>query len=447
MRFRGLCTFALLPMAVGSALLAPGSALAAAAAAPRSLYVSTTGNNNNPGTSSRPFATVQKAADVANPGDKILIYSGTYNGVVNINRSGTPSAPITVSPAGTGPVTLASSYSPPPCGATKPNQNRTIRMLTGADYWTISGLNIVGGVNIRGASAASAMHYQSGLVRQGNWTDRRSIPGRGSYDPVAARGAFAELARRTGVTVNPSDGIMLINNTITSRGLQIVAARYGTLAGNVIHAIDCGTGPGVWINVFSDGWWVHHNHVYDVKPSTYKHYMQEGMRFGSASDYNTVEDNLVENLQGDGRAINTDVDASWNLFQRNTARNVNIGFNDQMSGWGNRWLYNKVEGFVTYGFSFRGMDDVLTTPSLHSSTYKAVVTCNRVSGGPTGDPSLLPAALKIGAAKSSTFTNNYFDSVVLGPYVAGYWGNEGDIWNGRHRAPGAHPALPPAGAC
>ena len=41
-------------------------------------YVAPTGNNANPGTISQPFATLQKAHDVANPGDTIYMRGGTY---------------------------------------------------------------------------------------------------------------------------------------------------------------------------------------------------------------------------------------------------------------------------------------------------------------------------------------------------------------------------------
>jgi len=41
-------------------------------------YVATNGNDSNPGTESQPFRTIQKAADIVDPGDTVLIRSGTY---------------------------------------------------------------------------------------------------------------------------------------------------------------------------------------------------------------------------------------------------------------------------------------------------------------------------------------------------------------------------------
>jgi hypothetical protein len=54
-----------------------------------------TGNDGNAGTVTNPFQTIQKAADVANPGDNILIREGVYREFVTIKKSGTTSSGIT----------------------------------------------------------------------------------------------------------------------------------------------------------------------------------------------------------------------------------------------------------------------------------------------------------------------------------------------------------------
>lgn len=41
-------------------------------------YVSPSGSNNNPGTESLPFKTIQQAADIVNPGDTVIVEDGVY---------------------------------------------------------------------------------------------------------------------------------------------------------------------------------------------------------------------------------------------------------------------------------------------------------------------------------------------------------------------------------
>jgi len=58
-------------------------------------YVSTTGNDNNPGTLNSPLRTIQKACNIVNPGDTVLVRGGTYSERVTLTKSGTSAAWIT----------------------------------------------------------------------------------------------------------------------------------------------------------------------------------------------------------------------------------------------------------------------------------------------------------------------------------------------------------------
>ncbi|MBU5219573.1 right-handed parallel beta-helix repeat-containing protein [Bacillus albus] len=58
-------------------------------------YVSPIGNDFNPGTLDQPFATIQKAANVAKEGSTIYIRGGIYNQKVRVTHSGISGAPIT----------------------------------------------------------------------------------------------------------------------------------------------------------------------------------------------------------------------------------------------------------------------------------------------------------------------------------------------------------------
>jgi hypothetical protein len=71
----------------------------------RTLYVSPSGNNSNPGTDpAAPLETIQHAADLAQPGDLILIQPGTYRESVIVPTSGTADQPIVLRGAAAGAV-------------------------------------------------------------------------------------------------------------------------------------------------------------------------------------------------------------------------------------------------------------------------------------------------------------------------------------------------------
>lgn len=60
-------------------------------------YVSTTGNNSNPGTEGKPWRTIAKGMDMLNAGDTLYVRGGTYTeGLMRIKRSGTEASPIKV---------------------------------------------------------------------------------------------------------------------------------------------------------------------------------------------------------------------------------------------------------------------------------------------------------------------------------------------------------------
>jgi alpha-N-arabinofuranosidase len=65
-------------------LLAPLAALHAA-----NFHVATTGNDANPGTQAAPLRSIQRAADLAQPGDTITVHEGTYRERINPPRGGT----------------------------------------------------------------------------------------------------------------------------------------------------------------------------------------------------------------------------------------------------------------------------------------------------------------------------------------------------------------------
>ena len=78
-------------------------------------YVATTGADSNPGTSSQPWRTIQKAADTLFPGDIVVVLSGVYHERVQITTSGRSGQEITYKVNGTDEVwcdgfTLSANY-------------------------------------------------------------------------------------------------------------------------------------------------------------------------------------------------------------------------------------------------------------------------------------------------------------------------------------------------
>ena len=61
-------------------------------------YVSTSGSDSNAGTLSKPFRTIQRAANLAEAGDTVLVRGGTYRETVRPSRSGSSGDPITFKP-------------------------------------------------------------------------------------------------------------------------------------------------------------------------------------------------------------------------------------------------------------------------------------------------------------------------------------------------------------
>lgn len=322
-----------------------------------------------------------------------------------------------------------------PCDNPGPVAGRTIKILDGADYWTIYGLRIVNGIWVSGLNGHAGGQWFKGRVQAHDWQSRRALPGRGSYNPVAAQGIYAALGAKIRLPVDPAEGLRFIGNDISGRGVHIITGRRGEIAANNVHDIDCGIGPGIWVNAFSDFWHVYRNTVRNVASSDYLHYMQEGIRLGTASDYNVVEWNTVTDLPGDGRAITTDRDASWNVFQHNYVARTAIAYNDQEAGWGNRWVYNTAEAIRGADFTFRGADAGLEAPSFDRSTYLAYVACNHA------------ATMSAGTVMRSTFKLNYFTTVRLSTNLKSYWTSAGNVWESQAAPPADHPRPVAAGIC
>ncbi|WP_069760963.1 right-handed parallel beta-helix repeat-containing protein [Streptomyces sp. LUP47B] len=132
-----------------SAVLMTALPATEAAAAPTTLVVATNGNDTAPGTLAQPLRTVQRAVDLAKPGDTVAVRAGTYALTDNITiaTAGTASQPISLGAYQGERVVidgeqLAASHTP--VGGSIPRAERGA-IHQEASYWRISDLEIVNG--------------------------------------------------------------------------------------------------------------------------------------------------------------------------------------------------------------------------------------------------------------------------------------------------------------
>jgi hypothetical protein len=102
-------------------------------------YVSTSGNNSNPGTLSAPWLTIQHAANTVKAGATVYVLGGVYHESVNFSKSGTASEPITFE-SYPGETAVIDGTGVSCCGST---QTQGLINMTGSlSHITLSGFEI-----------------------------------------------------------------------------------------------------------------------------------------------------------------------------------------------------------------------------------------------------------------------------------------------------------------
>jgi Phosphoesterase family/Putative Ig domain/Abnormal spindle-like microcephaly-assoc'd, ASPM-SPD-2-Hydin/Immunoglobulin I-set domain/Protein of unknown function (DUF1565) len=163
-------------------------------------YVSPAGSDSNSGTSAAPFLTIQKAADVANPGDMVIVRDGTYN---NSAVSGVGSKLIVMSRGGTAAnhVVFIAEHK---WGAKIDGLNNT-----SATGWEFSANYIdVKDFECEGFSDTCMENYNGGASSGGQFID---IAGNNIHD----------IGRYCATTTTGRDGIFVSNDNVTIEGNQI----------------------------------------------------------------------------------------------------------------------------------------------------------------------------------------------------------------------------------
>ncbi|WP_037682207.1 right-handed parallel beta-helix repeat-containing protein [Streptomyces griseus] len=201
---------------------------ASAATAGTTLVVATNGDDTAPGTLARPLRTIQRAVDLAKPGDVIAVRGGTYALTDNITiaTSGTASQPIALGAYQRERVVVDGEKLPAshtPVGGGIPRAERgTIHQE--ASYWRISDLEIVNGpygVYCDGCNGnvfsrlSTHDNYESGFQLQGASSNNQilNLDSYGNRDPRKNGESADGLAVKEGSgTGNVVRGARLWNN-------------------------------------------------------------------------------------------------------------------------------------------------------------------------------------------------------------------------------------------
>jgi hypothetical protein len=221
----------------------PGSKLPRPLAQSRgqTYYVAPAGNDSSPGTSERPWRSIQRALDRLGPGQRALVRAGTYTEDLVMRRAGSARAPITVVAAPGARVVLRP--------ASSSGDTYAIRFRSGASYVRFGGFVIEGA---RGTSSTNV--YFEGSAHDIELA-RNEI--RFSQD----QGIFSEDSTRN---------LQIVRNRIHHNGRGHVSGQHQShgiylegrdhlLANNVVH--DHPYGFGVQIYPANQGTVVVHNTI------------------------------------------------------------------------------------------------------------------------------------------------------------------------------------------
>jgi len=200
-------------------------------------YVSPTGSDSNSGTQAAPFLTIQRAADVVNPGDTVIVEDGVYS---NSAASGNNSRLVTMSRGGTAasPVTFRA-------------QNKWGAVLDGLNNTTADGMGVA--ANYITIQDFEIRNFGNGVSGGGLGIENDS----GGTNLSILGNNIHDIGRMCTDTSNGEVGIFLANDSVT-------------VSGNLIH--DIGRfAPGENGCQPSTGYYQNHDHgIYIALGSHYK---------------------------------------------------------------------------------------------------------------------------------------------------------------------------------
>lgn len=199
---------------------------------PGTYYVSTTGDDNNSGTWTSPWRTIQKAADTLLPGDTVFVRGGAYSEFVSIYRSGSKEG---------GDITFQNYLNEIPIidgtGKEVTSRNQVLLNLSNVSYVTVSGFEI------RNLITSNHSLYPAGIrVKNG-----------GSFIQLLNNNVHHIENRSNGGNAH---GIHVLGNMIDPITNIVIN-------GNQVHHLITGTSESVTLSGNIDGFTIKSNHIYE----------------------------------------------------------------------------------------------------------------------------------------------------------------------------------------
>ncbi|HLO15650.1 MAG TPA: right-handed parallel beta-helix repeat-containing protein [Anaerolineales bacterium] len=283
-------------------------------------YVSPTGNDANPGTSSAPFKTFAKANSMLSAGSTLNIYAGVYNEQLKISKSGSSSAWITVKPlSGTVVIDMKNAV--------------TMGVSVNASYVT------VGGLEVRNSGDICVNLVGSNLT---------------------VDGLLIHECASHGIQTNNSSQIKILNSRV-----------YHAALSNASRTASSGWPSGIKVRV-TDNVLIQGNIVYN----------NYGEGLGTRGTNitirgNTVYDNFSVNIYTNSE--NALIERNFVYCTPNSgyerdglpAAGISMG-EEYFDGWGarlkNAKVLNNIVAFCKHGVRYNGADDRLTGGGLKNAT-------------------------------------------------------------------------------
>lgn len=214
-------------------------------------YVSTTGSDASTGSETAPLATIQEALDRAQPGNTVIVQSGTYNEIVRFPRSGRADAWITLMAQPGHAVTIDGA------GLSIPDYWEGVVTIADVSYIRVQGLRVehsgYTGIIANRTSFVEILNnqtYDTYLSGIGIWRSSDALVD-GNTVELAVNGGEQES-----ITVSISSNVVVSNNEVSNDGAgtdggEGIDIKDGSsnvvVRGNTIHDLD-------ELGIYVDSW-------------------------------------------------------------------------------------------------------------------------------------------------------------------------------------------------